>query len=88
MLAGEPESRVTLLYANRTSDSIMFRDALDALKDRHLTRFSLVHVLDEEQQDVELLNGRLDREKLRAFSQAGVISPSITTASISAARSR
>ncbi|MEL6963524.1 MAG: FAD-binding oxidoreductase, partial [Pseudomonadota bacterium] len=25
VLAGEPKSRVTLLYANRTSDSIMFR---------------------------------------------------------------
>ena len=75
VLAGEPESRVTLLYANRTSDSIMFRDALEALKDHHLTRFSLAHILDEEQQDVELLNGRLDREKLQAFSQAGVIRP-------------
>ncbi|MDH3665173.1 MAG: FAD-binding oxidoreductase, partial [Alphaproteobacteria bacterium] len=75
VLKGEPESRVTLLYANRTRDSIMFRDDLDALKDQHLTRFALVHVLDEEEQEVELLNGRLDREKLTAFARAGVISP-------------
>jgi ring-1,2-phenylacetyl-CoA epoxidase subunit PaaE len=75
VLAGEPESSVTLLYANRTSDSIMFRDELDALKDKHLTRFALVHVLDEERQEVELLNGRLDREKLETFAHAGVIRP-------------
>jgi len=75
VLAGEPDSRVTLLYANRTSDSIMFRDALDGLKDRYLTRFSLVHILDEEQQEVDLLNGRLDRNKLSTFAEAGVIQP-------------
>ncbi|MEM7043327.1 MAG: 2Fe-2S iron-sulfur cluster-binding protein [Pseudomonadota bacterium] len=75
VLAGEPESRVTLLYANRTSDSIMFRSALDDLKDRHLQRFSLAHVLDEEHQEVELLNGRLDAEKLHAFARAGVFQP-------------
>lgn len=76
VLASEPESRVTLLYANRTRDSIMFRDALDALKDQHITRFSLTHILDEEEQEIELLNGRLDREKLTALSKAGIIHPS------------
>jgi ring-1,2-phenylacetyl-CoA epoxidase subunit PaaE len=75
VLASEPESRVTLLYANRTSDSIMFRDTLDALKDRHITRFSLTHILDEEEQEVELLNGRLDRKKLTALATAGIIHP-------------
>lgn len=75
VLAGEPESRVTLLYANRTSDSIMFRETLDALKDRHITRFAVAHILDEEEQEVDLLNGRLDGDKLRAFASAGVIRP-------------
>ncbi len=74
-LASEPESRVTLLYANRASDSIMFRDTLDALKDQFITRFSLTHILDEEEQEVELLNGRLDREKLSALAKAGIIHP-------------
>ncbi|MGI9500390.1 MAG: 2Fe-2S iron-sulfur cluster-binding protein [Geminicoccaceae bacterium] len=75
VVAGEPESRVALLYAHRTSDSIMFRDTLDALKDRHITRFALAHILDEERQEVDLLNGRLDRQKLRAFASSGVIQP-------------
>ncbi len=75
VLEGEPESRVTLLYANRTSAGIMFRDELDALKDRFMTRFVLVHVMDEEAQDIELLNGRLDRAKLLAFTERGLIDP-------------
>jgi ring-1,2-phenylacetyl-CoA epoxidase subunit PaaE len=75
VLEGEPTSRVTLLYANRSSASIMFRDALDALKDRYLTRFALAHVLDEEEQEVPLLNGRLDADKLAAFARASVIQP-------------
>ncbi|MGI9437000.1 MAG: 2Fe-2S iron-sulfur cluster-binding protein [Geminicoccaceae bacterium] len=74
-LAGEAKSQVALLYANRTSDSIMFGDELHALKDRYMTRFVLAHVLDEEVQDIELLNGRLDREKLEAFAASGVIMP-------------
>lgn len=75
VLEGEPESRVTLLYANRNSDGIMFRNQLEALKDRFMTRFVLVHVMDEEEQDVELLNGRLDRAKLMTFARLGVIRP-------------
>src|SRR3954453_7358907 len=41
----EPRSRVTLLYGNRTSRSVMFLDELADLKDRHPTRLQLVHVL-------------------------------------------
>ena len=76
VLEGEPESEVTLLYANRNTGSIMFREELDALKDRFMTRFTLVHVMDEEEQDVVLLNGRLDRDKLTTFACFRVIRPS------------
>ncbi len=75
VLKGEPESRITLLYANRNSDGIMFREELEALKDRFMSRFALVHVMDEEEQDVDLMNGRLDRTKLTAFADLGVIEP-------------
>jgi ring-1,2-phenylacetyl-CoA epoxidase subunit PaaE len=74
-LESSAESRVTLLYANRTSDSIMFKDTLDTLKDKYITRFSLTHILDEEEQEIELLNGRLNGEKLTALAKAGIIHP-------------
>ncbi len=67
VLAREPESRFFLLYGNRTTQSIMFRGALEELKDRFLDRFSLAHVLSREAQDVPALSGRIDAEKLALF---------------------
>jgi ring-1,2-phenylacetyl-CoA epoxidase subunit PaaE len=66
VLAREPGCRFVLLYGNRDSASIMFREALADLKDRHLGRLSVLHVLSREQQDVAALNGRLDAAKLAA----------------------
>jgi len=59
-LAVEPASRVTLLYGNRTTRSVMFLEELADLKDRYPDRFHLVHVLSGEPGDVELFSGRLD----------------------------
>lgn len=67
VLETEPASRVTLLYGNRTSRSVMFLDELNDLKDRYPDRFLLVHVLSREARDAELLSGRLDRERLGRF---------------------
>ncbi|WP_300974960.1 ferredoxin--NADP reductase [Sphingomonas sp. LHG3406-1] len=61
-LAEEPGSRFTLFYGNRDASSIIFLDALAELKDRYLGRFELFHLLSDEEGDVELLNGMLDRE--------------------------
>ncbi|HEY5365638.1 MAG TPA: 1,2-phenylacetyl-CoA epoxidase subunit PaaE [Casimicrobiaceae bacterium] len=66
-LAVEEKSRFTLIYGNRASSSVMFREELAALKDEYLTRFNLVHVLSRETQDIELLNGRIDRAKAEAL---------------------
>lgn len=60
----EPESRFTLLYGNRDSSSVIFLEALAALKDKHLGRFEIYHFLDQEEQDIELFNGMLDRTRL------------------------
>ncbi|MDP2120929.1 MAG: 2Fe-2S iron-sulfur cluster-binding protein [Hoeflea sp.] len=75
VLSGEPDSTVTLIYANRNSSSVMFRDALNDLKDRYTTRFTLLHVMDEEIQDVEIMNGRLDADKLVTLAAHGLIDP-------------
>jgi ring-1,2-phenylacetyl-CoA epoxidase subunit PaaE len=67
VLEVEPDSRVTLLYGNRTSGSIMFLEELEDLKDRWGERFVLHHVLSREPREVELLSGRLDGAKVGAF---------------------
>jgi ring-1,2-phenylacetyl-CoA epoxidase subunit PaaE len=60
-----PESRVTVLYGNRRTDTVMFADELADLKDREPSRVELVHVLSREPRQPELFSGRLDAEKLR-----------------------
>jgi ring-1,2-phenylacetyl-CoA epoxidase subunit PaaE len=64
LLAGHPENRVTLLYGNRRSDTVMFTEDLADLKDAYLDRLQLVHVLSRESRDVELFTGRLDTGRL------------------------
>jgi ring-1,2-phenylacetyl-CoA epoxidase subunit PaaE len=72
VLAREPNSRFFLFYGNRTSSGILFQEALQQLKDRFLSRFALFHVLSQEEQDVPVLNGRLDRDKVALLLRAMV----------------
>lgn len=59
----EPKSRFTLLYGNRVSAGIMFLEEIAALKDRYIDRLSVFHFLEDEEEEIELFNGRLDRAK-------------------------
>jgi len=72
VLETERNSRFTLFYGNRNRNAIMFRDELEDLKDLYLDRFTLVHVLSQEGQDVALLHGRIDGERIKAFAQLGL----------------
>jgi len=69
-LAREPKSRFTLVYGNRRLASTMFHEALWELKDRYMARFALHNVFSREEQEAELLNGRIDAAKARAFLEA------------------
>lgn len=75
VLGHEPDSTITLVYGNRSTDTIMFREELEDLKDRHMRRFSLVHLLSREAQDVELLNGRIDGARIAELARRGLIDP-------------
>lgn len=66
-------AQVTLVYGNRTTGTIMFRAALDALKDRYMDRFTLIHVLSRETQDVGLLNGRVTGDRVARLADAGAV---------------
>ncbi|MER7455580.1 1,2-phenylacetyl-CoA epoxidase subunit PaaE [Micromonospora sp. NPDC126480] len=63
-LAVEPASTFTLVYGNRTANTVMFAEELADLKDRYPTRLHLVHVLSREQGESPLLSGRIDAERL------------------------
>ena len=63
ILAEEPLSEVTLLYGNRGSASMIFRERLSWLKNRYLARFHWINLFTRERQDAEVLNGRIDNRK-------------------------
>ncbi len=60
VLAAEPESRVTLLYGNRRSADIIFREQLLWLKNRYLQRLQWINIFSRENQDAPILNGRIN----------------------------
>jgi ring-1,2-phenylacetyl-CoA epoxidase subunit PaaE len=72
LLASEPETRVTLVYGNRTTASVMFAEEIEDLKNRHLGRLSVLHVLSREAQDVELLSGRITAARLKGMARGAV----------------
>jgi ring-1,2-phenylacetyl-CoA epoxidase subunit PaaE len=77
VLAREPNSRFFLFYGNRSSEGVMFLEALEELKDRFLQRFSLFHVISGEEQDIPILHGRLDGEKVRVLLRSLVPAASV-----------
>ncbi|MFF2654632.1 2Fe-2S iron-sulfur cluster-binding protein [Streptomyces sp. NPDC058045] len=68
-LRDDPTCRVSLVYANRTSMSVLLADELGDLKDAHVDRFFVLHVLSQETQGATLLSGRIDHERLPSLLQ-------------------
>ena len=77
VLAREPNSRFFLFYGNRESDNIMFLEALEELKDRFIDRLSIFHVISGEEQDIPILHGRLDGDKVRVLLRSLVPAESV-----------
>ncbi|HEY4467743.1 MAG TPA: 1,2-phenylacetyl-CoA epoxidase subunit PaaE [Klebsiella sp.] len=67
-LASETASQFTLIYGNRSSDSMMFRQALADLKDRYPQRLQIVYLFSQEAMDSDLLQGRINRGKLQQLA--------------------
>jgi ring-1,2-phenylacetyl-CoA epoxidase subunit PaaE len=77
VLTREPGSRFFLFYGNRSAGSMLFREALEELKDRFLQRFSVFHVISGEEQDIPILHGRLDGDKVRVLLRSLVPAASV-----------
>jgi ring-1,2-phenylacetyl-CoA epoxidase subunit PaaE len=65
VLAAHDDTRVTLLYGNRRTDTVMFTEELADLKNAYGGRLHLLHVLSREPMAAEIFSGRLDAPKLR-----------------------
>lgn len=68
-LATEPHSLFTLVYGNRNRQSIIFFEELEALKNKYMEHFNLIHVLSRERTDSTLNFGRIDIEKLQQLDK-------------------
>ncbi|WP_298260775.1 ferredoxin--NADP reductase [uncultured Litoreibacter sp.] len=81
-LANEPEARFTLVYANRSPSTIMFREELEDLKNQYLGRLNLIHIIEGDGQEIDLFRGRLDSEKCATLFQTWVDIASVDSAFI------
>ncbi|NVK42361.1 MAG: phenylacetate-CoA oxygenase/reductase subunit PaaK [Oceanospirillaceae bacterium] len=79
-LENEPKSHFTLFYGNRATTSTIFREQLEDLKNRFMDRLNLVYIMTREQQDIELYNGRIDRDKCKALFDRWLDVPNLTAA--------
>lgn len=70
VLAREPASRFTLIYGNRKLRSTMFKEELEDLKDKYLSRLVIHHVFSDEHTEMDINSGFMDRNKLGEFLQA------------------
>jgi ring-1,2-phenylacetyl-CoA epoxidase subunit PaaE len=68
-LQTEPHSTFTLVYGNRIRSSIIFKEDLEALKDKYLSRFRMIHILSRERTDADINYGRIDKEKCTQLFQ-------------------
>ena len=62
-LTSQPQSSFTLIYGNRTRQSIIFKEEIEALKNKFMSRFQLIHILSREQTEAPLNEGRIDVKK-------------------------
>lgn len=81
-LAQEPDSQFTLVYANRGTQTIMFREELEDLKNRHMGRVNVIHILEQDAQEIDLFTGRVDQEKCAQLFERWIDVGSVDTAFI------
>jgi ring-1,2-phenylacetyl-CoA epoxidase subunit PaaE len=68
-LLTEPESSFTLVYGNQNRNSIIFKEQLEALKNKYINRLAIHFLLSREQTDAAVYSGRIDNGKLSLLSE-------------------
>lgn len=69
ILTKEPLSSFTLIYGNRSRTDIIFREELEALKNRYMDRLAVHHILSREKTDAPVQSGRIDEEKCEIIAR-------------------
>ncbi len=69
ILRTEEHSAVTLVYGNKNLHSIIFKEEIEALKDKYLRRFRVYHILSREKTETDFNYGRIDVSKCNHLSK-------------------
>lgn len=64
VIGQEPDSRITLVYANRDEASIIFKSTIDEMTESLGQRFNVIHILDNPSANWEGLSGMLNGMKV------------------------
>ncbi len=65
ILHAEPDSIISLIYANRNQESIIFKKAFDGLEDTYEGRMHVIHILDNAPLNWQGESGLLNEEMLK-----------------------
>jgi len=65
VLHQEPDAEFTLVFGNKSRGSIIFKEAIEALKNKYMGRLRVYHIFTRETMDTALFNGRINADKAR-----------------------
>jgi len=71
-LQTESKSNFTLVYGNKNRYSILFKETLEALKNKYLDRFRIIYILSREKTDADIHYGRIDQEKCQKIVNSSI----------------
>ncbi len=73
VLSTEPASHITLLYGNRRSNSVMFKEELNFIKNRYMSRFNWINIMSQEDPGADLFYGKIDNKVGYQLNKKGLI---------------
>ncbi|WP_196137799.1 1,2-phenylacetyl-CoA epoxidase subunit PaaE [Aliikangiella sp. G2MR2-5] len=73
ILENEPKAMVTLIYGNKSTPLMMFREKLSFIKNRFIDRLHWINLFTQEENEAEVFNGRISAQKLLDLNKARVI---------------
>ncbi|WP_338731291.1 1,2-phenylacetyl-CoA epoxidase subunit PaaE [Mangrovimonas cancribranchiae] len=74
-LEAEPNSTCKLFYVNKTAKSIIFKEALEQLRNTYFGRLEIYYFLTKEKRDIDLFNGRFDDDKMNVLTKTFIDIP-------------
>jgi len=74
-LQTEPNATCKLFYVNKTAKSIIFKEALEQLRNAFFGRLEIYYFLTKERRDIELFNGRFDDDKMEVITSSFIDIP-------------